>query len=223
MSFQGELGAGGHIQRFRKLVWGGGQTDTLQSPSPKAKTFGIMLLKLLQPRHQLPETVPDLWSFQRRCARQTWGGRCSIIPFYTWGFWATNLPKVMWGICAEPGIYYPLPKSQAGARCRQVVCWMLQPDSWKVLLHSQWNQWVPQFRIHLFLNCTGRDCMFWQTRARVLSAWWILSPWNIIMPNCLLNLLPSRIPQPSCGVPGSAWESARRLSQSSLAFFFVFV
>ena len=125
-------------------------------------------------------------------------------------------------LCGEFGqsqIYYPLPKFQAGARCRQVVCWMLQPDSLKVLLHSQWNQWVPQFRIHLFLNCTGRDYMFWQTPGGVLSALWILSPWNIIMPNCSLNLLPSRIPQPSCGLPNSTWESARCLSQSSLALF----
>lgn len=104
---------------------------------------------------------------------------------------------------------------------RLVVCWLLQPDSWKVLLHSQWNQWVPQFRIHLFLNCTGRDYMFWQTCAGVLSALWILNLWNIIMPNCSLNLLPSRIPQPSSGLPGSTYR-VQDAFQFSLANFFLF-
>lgn len=109
-----------------------------------------------QPRHHLPETVLELWSFQGRRARQTRGGS-STSPFYTWGFWATDLPRVIWRACAKPGIYYPLPKSQAGAKYSWVVCWMPQSDSWKVLLHSQWNQWVPQFRMHLFLNCTDRQ------------------------------------------------------------------
>lgn len=92
-------------------------------------------------------------SFQGRCARQTWGGS-STSPFYTWGFWATDLLKVIWGVCAKPGIYYPLPKSQADAKYSWVVCWMPQPDSWKVLLHCQW---VPHFRMHLFLNCTDME------------------------------------------------------------------
>lgn len=200
-------------------MWQGGLTDTLQSPSPKAKTFGIA--QAFSPGTNCQRQFLTCGSFQRRCTRQMWGGRCSTSPFYTWGFWGTDLPKVMWGVCAEPGIYYPLPKSQAGARYRQVVCRMLQPDSWKELLHSQW---VPQFRIHTLVSCIGRVYMLCkqQTCAKALSALWISSPWNIIIPNCLLNLLPSRIPQSSsCGLPGGAWESSRCLSQSSLALFFV--
>lgn len=67
MSFQSEGGAGGH-KSSGNLEEREAKLTPCRPLAPSKDYFALMqLLKLSPPRYPLPEPVPNLWGFRRRC------------------------------------------------------------------------------------------------------------------------------------------------------------